>query len=69
MLVPHRPRFAAKGAFSSGPPAPRPAEPPTPQQLAAVRQFVARVGGIENARNALELLAILSAASRSKDAA
>ena len=53
-----------KAALTAGP-----AGQPTPQQLAAVRQFVARVGGIENARNALELLAILSAAGRSKDAA
>jgi hypothetical protein len=36
--------------------------------LAALRQFVAQVGGIENARGALELLAILTATGQSKSA-
>jgi len=31
----------------------------TPEQEALVRQFVAQVGGLENARRALEMLAIL----------
>ena len=70
MRKPDRPRFNDKlgaaplstvSAESSG-------LPPGPQQLAAVRQFVAQVGGIENARGALELLAILSAAGQSKGA-
>ena len=70
MRKPDRPRFGNK-------PAPAPSStgstesseiPPGPQQLAAVRQFVARVGGIENARGALELLAILSTAGQSKSA-
>ena len=70
MRKPDRPRFGNK-------PAPAPSStgsaesseiPPGPQQLAAVRQFVAQVGGIENARDALELLAILSAAGQSKSA-
>ena len=63
-----RPRFANK-------PAPAPLTtgstessdiPPGLQQLAAVRQFVAQVGGLENARGALELLAILNAAGQSQ---
>ncbi len=32
----------------------------TPAQLVAVRQFVARVGGLDNARRSLEMLALLS---------
>jgi hypothetical protein len=32
----------------------------TPTELVAVRQFVARVGGLENARRSLEMLALLS---------
>lgn len=42
--------------------------PPGPERLAAVRQFVAQVGGIENARGALELFAILNAAGQSNGA-
>jgi hypothetical protein len=33
--------------------------------MAAVRQFVAQVGGIENARGVLELLAMLSSTGQS----
>jgi hypothetical protein len=64
MLGPDRPRFAS--------PAPSPAataaggaEGLSPAQWAAVRRFVAQVGGVENARSALDLLAILSAANES----
>jgi hypothetical protein len=67
MRKPDRPRFDNKPALAW--PSPKSAEtseiPPGPQQLAAVRQFVAQVGGIENARRVLELLAILSAAGQS----
>ncbi len=44
---------------------PRPATPVdksvilTPEQAQAVRQFVARVGGFENARRALDMLGLL----------
>lgn len=57
MPIPERPRIAGKAAGPS-----TNCAPPTAEQLAAVRQFVAQVGGIENARSALELLAILNAA-------
>lgn len=58
MLGPDRPEFVR--------PSPAPTAGaclPISQQQLAVRQFVARVGGIENARRALELLAILSRAA------
>jgi hypothetical protein len=69
MLGPDRPRFGGKypGAIPTA--GSKSAEGLTAQQWAAVRAFVARVGGIENARSALELLAILSAAGHAKDAA
>ncbi len=70
MRKPDRPRFGNKPApapLSTGP-AESSGIPPGPQQLAAVRLFVAQVGGIENARGALELLAILSTAGQSKSA-
>jgi hypothetical protein len=58
MLSPDRPRFN------------RPSTTPqktvgslSPAQLLAVRQFVARVGGLENARRSLEMLALLGRAS------
>jgi hypothetical protein len=58
MLGPDRPLFLRHPA------APKPAACAysADPQLAA-RQFVARVGGIENARRALELLAILRRAA------
>ena len=37
--------------------------PSSEEQLRAVRQFVARVGGIENAREALALLALMKRAA------
>ena len=58
MLGPDRPSFLRT--------APTPKNPPgaysTNPQL-ALRQFVARVGGVENARRALEMLALLSRAA------
>jgi hypothetical protein len=69
MLGPDRPRFVSKPSPASQLPDDGPAAsggPPSPQQLAAVRQFIAQVGGVENARAALELLAILSAAGQSQ---
>lgn len=33
------------------------------EQLQALRQFVARVGGLENARRSLEMLALLNRAA------
>ncbi len=36
---------------------------PGPQQLLLLRQFVARVGGLENARRALEMIALLKRAA------
>lgn len=65
MLGPDRPRFVSDPTASS-PSIPSGAAasegPLGSKQLAAVRKFIAQVGGIENARNALELLAILSGA-------
>jgi hypothetical protein len=61
MLGPDRPNFAA-------PPAAAPASKPVlseEQQRLLVRQFVARVGGMENAQRALELLALLKRAAAS----
>ncbi len=37
--------------------------PPSEEQLRAVRQFVTRVGGMENARQALALLALMKRAA------
>jgi hypothetical protein len=52
MLGPDRPRFSAPASAA-------PAEL-TPEQSLLVRQFNAQVGGLENARRALELLALFS---------
>jgi cell division septation protein DedD len=61
MLGPDQPRFICQPTPAS--PSPD-GGPLSPQQAAAVRKFVAQVGGLENARNALELLTILSAAGQ-----
>jgi hypothetical protein len=61
MLGPDRPRFVGKPPSVPAAPAACPAGL-SPAQWAAVRRFVAQAGGLENARSALELLAILSAA-------
>jgi hypothetical protein len=60
MLGPDRPVFshrpsAAPNANSA---------PLTPEQLLALRQFIARVGGLENARRALEMLIVLSRSAK-----
>jgi hypothetical protein len=49
----HPPRF--KIALAA-----KPALAPAAQEAAALRRFLSQVGGIENGRNALELLAMLS---------
>jgi hypothetical protein len=36
----------------------------TPEQLLVLRQFVAQVGGLENARRAIEMLALLGRATK-----
>lgn len=55
MLNADRPGFPRRPAAK-----PELSPPPlTAEQALLVRQFVARVGGIENARRALELLAAL----------
>jgi hypothetical protein len=61
MLGPDRPVFGPRPAATSGSKLVQP--DPQQQQLMLVRQFVARVGGLENARRALELLAILKRAA------
>ena len=58
MLVPDRPLFSRPSATPKAP-----AGSPSPDQIVALRQFVARVGGIENARQALALLATLKRAA------
>jgi hypothetical protein len=59
MLGPDRPRFVGNPA--SVPPVPADsAGALSPAQWAAVRRFVAQVGGLENAHSAMELLAILA---------
>ena len=56
MLGPERPLFVRRPATAQGtPPATTRAE-----QALAVRQFVARVGGLVNAQRAIELLETLS---------
>ena len=61
MVLPKRPRFEVH------PPATLPGGPSQPHsplgadELAAVREFVARVGGLTSAKNALALLAAISA--------
>ena len=69
MLGSDRPRFVKKSPLAIPAAGASSVESLTPEQWALVRQFVARVGGIENARSAMELLAILSWATDSKDAA
>jgi hypothetical protein len=68
MLKPDRPWYGVKQAAapSTTGSAEPPKIPPGPKQLAAMRKFVAQVGGIENARSALELLALLSSADQPK---
>ncbi len=63
MPEPNRPRFDAKPVtgVTHGPLA---AASDSALREAAVRQFVARVGGLENARQALELWAMLTATGR-----
>jgi hypothetical protein len=49
----HPPRFKISMAA-------KPALAPAAQETAALRRFLSQVGGIENGRHALELLAMLS---------
>ncbi len=60
MLGPHRPRPAAasQGGLPPGKPVP---QATAADERAAVRQFVSRVGGLDGARQALDLLAALTA--------
>ncbi len=67
MPEPNRPRFDAQQplapqAHGLGDPSSQSAA----AREAAVRQFVARVGGVENAREALELWALLSAVGQQR---
>jgi hypothetical protein len=60
MLGPDRPCFSRPSATPKLSPALTANSGATSsEQLRALRQFVARVGGMENARRALEMLAIL----------
>jgi hypothetical protein len=58
MLGPDRPSFVLYPAPKKAPSAGQAVDPKI-----AARQFVARVGGLENARKALAMLAILSRAA------
>jgi hypothetical protein len=57
MLGPDRPLFRPSGAAKPA------AASQSAEERAALRQFIERVGGIENARRALEMLAILNRAA------
>jgi len=66
MPEPKHPRFALKlilpPVAPSGPP-----EPAAPvSEATAIREFIARVGNIENGRQALELWALLSSTGRKR---
>ncbi len=61
MRGPDRPEFSASPSTSS-----QTQSAPSAEQLLAVRQFVARVGGFENARQALDMLTIVSLKSSSR---
>ena len=58
MLGPDRPLFRPSATIKTS--AGSTSSPSQDKQI-ALRQFVARVGGVENARRALELLATLTA--------
>jgi hypothetical protein len=58
MMGPDRPLFVRQGISAKPGHACYSADP-----AVALRQFVARVGGIENARRALEMLALLKRAA------
>jgi hypothetical protein len=62
MLGPDQPGFSAR---SSAPPKSHTSL--SAQQSLAVHQFVARVGGLENARRALEMLAIVNLRAAADD--
>lgn len=70
MLNPDRPRFADGAAPK--PTSKQHAVSPSPltesERAALVRRFVTQVGGMENARGALDLLAILTDSGESKPA-
>ena len=59
MLGPDRPLFSHRPATTTD----SKQSQPTPRQLLLLRQFVARVGGMKNARRALEMLAALKRAA------